>query len=126
MRSGRPISALIVALLSAAMALPVSASVCEPAKGHCAGMPPAMKALCAQIGAPVPDCCHKAPQSTPARPTSSDERAPVAASPDAAVATLPTAPAAGAVATSAVAFAFSRDAALHELGLFTLFAVFRI
>jgi hypothetical protein len=116
-------TALIVALLSVAMALPAGATLCEPAKAHCAGMPPAMKALCARIG-PAMDCCHQQRQSTPARPAS-DEQAPLAASPDA-LAALPVAPVLALAVASPVAFAFSRDAALHELGLFTLHSVFRI
>ena len=126
MRSARAMTALIVALLSVAMALPAGATLCEPAKGHCVGMPPAMKALCARMSASMPDCCHKPQQSTPARPAGADERAPVAASPDVAVATLPVAPAAGPLAASAESRSFSRHAELHELGLFTLHSVFRI
>jgi len=118
-------TALIVALLSVAMVLPAGATLCEPAKAHCAGMAPAMKALCARMGAAMGDCCHKQQQSAPAR-QAPDERTPVAASSDAAVATLPVAPVPALAAARPVAFDFSRDAALHELGLFTLHSVFRI
>jgi hypothetical protein len=116
-------TALIVALLSVAMALPAASTLCEPAKAHCAGMPAAMKALCARTG-PAMDCCHKQQQSTPARPAS-DERAPLAASTDV-VAELPVAPVLALATASPVGFDFSRDAAFHPLGLFTLHSVFRI
>jgi hypothetical protein len=123
MRFGRSLSALIVALLCVALAAPASASFCEPAKGHCVGMPAAMKALCARMGPAMGDCCHKQQQSTPARPAP-DEQAPNAA-PDA-TATLPVAEVPAPASPTPVAVAFSRDAALHELGLFTLHSVFRI
>ena len=116
-------TALVVALLSVAMALPAGATLCEPAKAHCASMPPAMKALCARMG-PAMDCCHKQLPSTPARPAS-DVQTPRAAAPDAA-AGLPVAPVPALATASPVALDFSRDAALHELGLFTLHSVFRI
>lgn len=124
MKPGRAVSALIVALLSAALATPATASLCDPAPGHCAGMPAAMKALCARMGPAMGDCCHKQQKSTPARPAP-DEKAPVAAAPDA-TATLPVAATPMPAAAGPVAAGFSRDAAHHELGLFTLHSVFRI
>ena len=125
MRPGRFLSALVATLLGVALALPSAADLCTPAPGRCAGMPAAMKALCGRTDKAISDCCRKTQQSTPAR-SSSDEPSLVATPPNAMPATLPVLPVAGLLAVGPAARAFSRQAALHRLGLFTLYSVFRI
>jgi hypothetical protein len=127
MRSLRPLAALVALLLAALLAAPLPAARCKTASpGGCPLMKGAASALCHRAGAMAApmDCCKT--KSAPAPAPSVDgglQAAAVALVPAGVEASAALAP----VAAPRAAAARERAAAArHELGLFTLLAVFRI
>jgi hypothetical protein len=123
-KSIRFASAAFSALLGLALVAPSASLACEPSVRHCPGMSPALAALCHRAGASVPDCCKKERQA-PSRRAPETVAAPELASTPAAR------PVAGFAAEALIAaqpgaIDFTRAAVFHDLGLFTLHAVFRI
>jgi len=117
-------SAAFSALLGFALVAPSASLACQPSKARCPGMPPELAALCHHEGVTAPDCCKKE-RPAPTRRAPETTAAPECAS----------TPAARPIAELAVeafesprleGIVLDRAAARHELGLFTLNAVFRI
>lgn len=128
MRSFRPLAALVALLLAVALAAPLPAARCESAAGAgCPLMKGAAGALCHRSGAMAApmDCCKT--KGAPA-PAPGADGAPGAATPALLPAGIETAAVAGtAAAPRAATLGRARAAAArHELGLFTLLAIFRI
>ncbi len=126
MRNFRPLAALVALALAAALAAPLPAARCEVASGSgCPLMKGAVGALCHRSGvmaAPM-DCCRTKGAPAPASSAEGARPAPVALVPDgmvaaARVAATPAPPAATRARERAAA-------ARHELGLYTLLAIFR-
>lgn len=117
-------SAAFSALLGLALVAPSASLACESSARCCPGMPPELAALCHKAKMRAPDCCEKE------RPAPQRRAPETSAAPE-----LVSIPATRSVAELAAeafsdsgreALDFSRTAELHELGLFTLHAVFRI
>lgn len=122
MKSFRAPAALVALALVGALVAPAASLACEAREHRCPGMPPELAALCHQAETMAPDCCQQ-DRPSPERRAANELAAPALL---AASAATPLA-LAGAPAQAAVpGAAFSRDASFHELGLFTLHAVFRI
>lgn len=122
MKSFRPSLAFVALALVGALLAPSASLGCEAREHRCPGMPPELAALCHQAGTMAPDCCQDE-RPSPERPAASQLSAP------AQPAETPTLLDAASSACEALGVAhadFSRDASFHELGLFTLHAVFRI
>ena len=117
-------SAAFSALLGLALVAPSASLACEPSVRHCPGMSPELAALCHKAGATVPDCCKKE------RPAPSRRAPETVAAPE--LESTPAArPVAGLAAEALIvahanAIGFMRSSVFHDLGLFTLHAVFRI
>jgi hypothetical protein len=120
----RALAALVALTLSATLVAPAASAMCEARQHRCPGMPPELAELCHKGEAKMaPDCCQHERQVPERR--SANESTPQA---------LPSELPAGATTFAAADLAdlrgaaadFSRDASFHELGLFTLHAVFRI
>lgn len=110
-----------LALIGALLA-PAASLACEARDHRCPGMPPELAALCHQAGTMAPDCCQDE-RPTPERPAASQLAAPAQ---PADAPTLLDAPVTLSEGVAAPGADFSRDASFHELGLFTLHAVFLI
>jgi len=117
--------AVVAGILGFALAAPTASLACQASQHRCPGMPPELASLCHKSGVMAPDCCkHQSPAPERRAADEQQSAATALATTAAPVATLivalPVELAAGEVA------GFSRDGSLHELGLFTLHAVFRI
>ncbi|HEX9800763.1 MAG TPA: hypothetical protein VGC00_11415 [Thermoanaerobaculia bacterium] len=114
---------LVALALVGALFAPTAGVACEARQHRCPGMPPELAALCHQAKTMAPDCCQHERQA-PERRNGNELSAPaLLAAATAAPATIEAASAAAPLVPGA---GFSRDASFHELGLFTLHAVFRI
>lgn len=117
-------SAVYSALLGFALVAPSASLACESSARCCPGMPPELAALCHKAKMRAPDCCEKE------RPAPQRRAPETSAAPE--LVSIPATRSVAELAAEALfagegeASAFSRTAALHELGLFTLHAVFRI
>jgi len=103
---------------------PAASAMCEARQHRCPGMPPELAELCHRGEAQMaPDCCQHE-QQVPERRAANESAHPAMPSElPAGIASLTGADLADLRGSAAD---FSRDASFHELGLFTLHAVFRI
>jgi hypothetical protein len=117
-------SAALSALLGLALVVPSASLACEPSAPRCPGMTPELAALCHKAGVTAPDCCQKE-RPAPQRRAPESVAAPELASTPAARPVADLAAEALIVAGSE-SIDFTRTSVFHDLGLFTLHAVFRI
>lgn len=130
MRGSRTLPLTLAVLVAVALVAPALGQACAARERSCCpGMPPELAALCQQTqaeGMSVPGCCDReAPAPAPAGSDAASQA--VAASALLANATATAFDAAPSVVPPAGRDrAYSRTGSRHELGLFTLHAVFLI